>query len=505
MSQPPPTSPNAPPFDDGVVESLLGIDESHVFETKRAGENITKLKTIVAFANADGGLLLIGVDDASRANGRERVCGIQENPESIDDLQRLLRARVTPQLGTPSCEPPRFIEIGCTLRDGSRGSVIVVQVAKSAAVHSLVDGGTYVRLDKTNRHPTAAEITDLSMQRGTTSAVTALVDVPFEVLDTDVWRSYREQRRLTRPIAEAMLHLGLARRGPSGELQPVRAAVLLFGEEPSGLLDTKSSCRLFHFKGDRIEHGTETNLLRPPRTIGGSLIRQIRDAADATIDALASGIQMGPLGFEIAQRYPVRVLKEAITNAIVHRDYRLSADIHICIFANRIEVESPGLLPSNITPGNIGSIGSRPRNRAIVDHLREFPSPPNLDAGEGVRMMQATMHRASLYPPLFVTRPELPREAVVVVLFNEARPSLWDQVNHRLEEHGEIGNAEVRAILGTDDPVRASRLFKAWVDRGFLVAANPGAAKQLRRYRRPGTIPAAGLFADRSGNEPDVK
>jgi predicted HTH transcriptional regulator len=76
------------------------------------------------------------------------------------------------------------------------------------------------------------------------------------------------------------------------------------------------------------------------------------------------------------------------------------------VFANRIEIENPGLLPGGVTVNKAGAVGSRPRNRALVDHLREFPSPPNLDAREGVRMMKQTMSHASLYPPIFLSVPK---------------------------------------------------------------------------------------------------
>ena len=472
------------------MERTLELEESHTFDTKRLGRNIaSSLETIDAFANADGGHLLLGVEDRKKSTGRDRVYGIQENPEAVDELRRLLSHRITPPLAPPECRQPGFIEIGCTLRDGRRSSVVVVRVDKSAGVHSLVDGGTFVRLGTTNRQLSAAEITELSMQRGAQSAVNTLVDVSFGLLDTTHWREYAAQRKLTRPLQEAMLHLGLARQDSQGAIRPTKAAVLLFAEEPSGLLDTKASVRIFHYRGDAVEHKAETNLLRPPKTIGGPVIVQIRDALQVTLDALATGIQMGPLGFEIAQRYPVRVLREAITNAVIHRDYRLSADIHIRIFASRMEVESPGLLPGNVTVTNIGTTGSRPRNRALVDHLREFPTPPNLDAGEGVRMMIDTMDKANLYPPIFVTKPDVPKEAVLLALFNVARPSVWDQVSAYLDKHGEVGNAQVRTVLRTDDPLKASRLLKTWVSLGLVVISNPAAAKQHRRYRRPGISP----------------
>jgi ATP-dependent DNA helicase RecG len=236
-------------------------------------------------------------------------------------------------------------------------------------------------------------------------------------------------------------------------------------------------------------------------TVGGPLSAQIRNARDVVLNELASGVQVGPLGFEIAQRYPVRVIQEAITNAVIHRDYHISADIHIRIFEDRIEVESPGSLPGAVTTANIGSIGSKPRNRAIVDHLREFPVPPNLDAGEGVPMMRQTMLKSDLYPPVFLNRDRSGKESVLVQLSNQARPSIWDQVEAHLERAGSIVNADVRKLLGTDNPVRASRLLKSWVDLGLLTLVDPDAPKQQRRYQRADSSPAISLFSGLSGKD----
>lgn len=187
------------------------------------------------------------------------------------------------------------------------------------------------------------------------------------------------------------------------------------------------------------------------------------------------------------------------TNAVIHRDYRLPTDVMIRIFSDRIEIESPGLLVGPVTPANIGRVGPHNRNSLIVQHLREFPDPPNLDAGEGVRMMFGTMHEAGLYPPLYLTRPRIEREAVVVSLWNQNQPSVWEQVSRYIDSHGSISNVEVRQLLGTDDRVRASRQLKQWVDQGLLVAVNPQSAKKLRRYTRPNIDFDLGLFAEHVG------
>ncbi len=69
-------------------------------------------------------------------------------------------------------------------------------------------------------------------------------------------------------------------------------------------------------------------------------------------------------------------MKEAILNAVIHRDYRLNRDIVIRVFVDRITVESPGALPGTITPANIERARSKAGNPLLAQNLREFPVPP---------------------------------------------------------------------------------------------------------------------------------
>ena len=482
-----------PPFDDAFIDKALLGEESYTFECKRLKGKLDKiLETIVAFANSDGGIIVLGFEDPDKAQGRDRVYGIQENLMNWDELRRLLRSRIT----EADLMGLKAVEIGCTLRDGIKGSVVFLRIDKSIRVHSMVNDGTFIRLKKGNKELTAPEINQLSFARGTITAESQLEDVEFGLLNTDYWQMYAEQRRLTRPIADAMLTFGLAGRGGDGNIKPNRAAILLFAEEPSGLLRSKAAIRLFHYRGHKIQTDPNTNLLRKPLTISGPLYRQIRDATDAVVNELASGVHMGPLGSEIVQRYPIRVIKEAITNAVIHRDYHLAADVHIRIFTDRIEVESPGLFAGPVTVANILRIGTYNRNPLIVEHLRDFPNPPNLDAGEGVRMMFGTMHETGLYPPHYDTRPNIERESVILSLFNENLPTLWEQVSRYIDQHGSIGNAEVRQLLGSENVLGASKLIREWVERGLLIVTNPEAGTKVRRYAKPGMTPTFDLFSN---------
>lgn len=471
-----------PDQDDDLVDRLLAREESKNFECKRIGKVDKLLESVVAFANSSGGVLALGLEDPDKANGRDRVYGIQAHPMNWDEVQRKVRSRIT----EPDHLPVTFHEIGCVLRDGTVGSIALLKVGASSRVHSIVDNGTFIRLTKGNREISANEITDLCHARGVVSAENQLEEVDFELLETDFWKAYARKRQLTRVIDQAMYHSGLARKDRDGNLKPLRATVLLFAEDPSGLLGSKASIRVFHYEGREISSDPNTNLIRPPATIGGPLISQINKAKELVIQELAGGVQYGPLGFEIVQRYPVRVISEAITNAIIHRDYRAPSDTLIRIFADRIEVESPGLLIGPVKATNIQNIGSHARNTILVQHLREFPDPPNLDAGEGVRMMFGTMHEAGLYPPLYWTRPKLDRDAVRVYLWNNNQPSVWTQVSAHLEMHGTICNSELRQLMGTEDTLRASKQLKEWVTQGLIEVANPYAGRNVRKYRKPG-------------------
>ena len=475
--------PEVRPVQDERIDRALQLSEDERLDFKRVRNVDSILKAACAMANTRGGWLVLGIGDPRKEQGRQRVYGVEEAPETLGEVRRGFVQKISPPLLPPHIGEVTETLIRCTLRDGSTGTVALLCIPRSNAVHSLVDGGTYVRFASQSRQLSANEITELSLRRGVHSAVDATVDVPVELLDTQWYRQYASNRQLTRPVQEQLQHLGLSRKVESGAWMPTRAAVLLFAESPGGLLEQKCSVRIFHYRGHQVEHIENTSLVAPPVTVDGPVLKQIREATEAVSRMLSSGVLVSTTGLEIRQRYPRRVIQEAITNAVIHRDYRLSRDIHIRVFANRIEVESPGVFPGAVTAANVREIGSHPRNRALVDHLREFPAPPNLDAGEGVRMMYQTLESEGLYPPVYQAEDELGRESVLVTLLNEARHSEWLLVEDYLKQHDTIRNVDLRRILNCPSPVKASKMLHDWVDKNLLVVANPEQGTRVRRYR----------------------
>ncbi|MDO5625270.1 MAG: ATP-binding protein [Pseudomonadota bacterium] len=467
-----------------LLDWVLPQAESVHLETKRvSGKMVGKaLETVCAFANTHGGWLLLGIEDAGKAQGRDRLVGIVENPEAVDELLR--------KLGThhlPVIEGVTAVRLHALLRDGTPGVVVALRVPASDKVHSILDDGTWMRGQACNREMNATEITELSYQRGVRSAESEPVDVDFELLDTDTWRVFVRARGLAATgMADQLHRIGLAKR-VGGEMRPLRAAVLLFADHPGALLaaaGTRADIRVFHYKGLQIEAGEVPNLKKPPKTLSGPLYRLIEDAHVYVLDALAEGLTLARSGFRTVHRYPERVVKEAITNAVIHRDYRLNRDIRILIFDNRIEVLSPGLFPGRITATTVHRLGSFARNALIASNLREFPVPPNVDAGEGVKMMFNLMRAENLYPPQYRELREQAQQAISVTLFNEESPSTWEQVSDWVDREGFIGNKELCQIADLDT-LKASKQLKRWVDQGLLVS-NQTVGTKNRVYLKPG-------------------
>lgn len=483
------------PLSSSEVAAILAADEGPRLEFKRvSGKMVSKaMETLCAFANADGGTLILGVADPGQASGQNRIHGIEENPEAVDELRRKIETQFDP----PGI-PVRFTFAPVDAPKGRRVQLLMLDVARSEHVHSIVGDGTWIRLGASNSQMSARQIAELAYKRGDRSAESECMRVDCALLDTPTWRTYAGARGLiSGGINDQLLRVGLGEiRG--AEVLPRRAAVLLFADEPGGHLaaaGARCELRLMVYTGTRVESAEIPNLRKPPRAFRGPLIHLIASAVSAVEDELAEGVRLSGGGFEARHRIPIRVVKEAIVNAVIHRDYRLNRDIFIRIFDNRIEIESPGGLPGAITAENIRSGGSRARNRLIARALFDFPVRPNIDAGEGVRMMFAEMERAGLYAPVYRESVGAAGDLVTVVLLSDLRPVLWDRVCEWIERHGSIGNADVVALGGVDTN-KSSRLLSKWTALGLLQVVE-GRGRRNRIYCRCGvSAKEESLFAN---------
>ena len=172
--------------------------------------------------------------------------------------------------------------------------------------------------------------------------------------------------------------------------------------------------------------------------------------------------RLGPTGLERVE-YPTETLHEIITNAVLHRDYSHTDDVHVRIFDNRVEVESPGTLPAHITAANI--LTERfARNGMIVRLINKFPNPPNKDVGEGLNTAFAAMRRLRLRDPEIEQR----SNSVVVHIRHERLASAEDAVIEYLANHPDITNQIGRELTGITSENSMKDVFYRLRDRNLI-------------------------------------
>jgi ATP-dependent DNA helicase RecG len=179
--------------------------------------------------------------------------------------------------------------------------------------------------------------------------------------------------------------------------KPTVAGVVLFSEEPQAILPKRCGIKVYRYKTSELV-GTREVLAFDPITVEGCAYKQIREAIKLTTGIVESITILSSDGF-LEVEYPSEAIHEIVTNAVLHRDYSIADDIHIRIFDNRIEVESPGKLPAHITVKNI--LDERfARNGSLVRIINKFPNPPNKDVGEGLNTAFDAMRKLSLKDPV---------------------------------------------------------------------------------------------------------
>ena len=283
----------------------------------------------------------------------------------------------------------------------------------------------------------------------------------------------------------------------NGGFELTKAGVLLFGKNPSVILKSKTGVKISHYYGTKPTYTGEPNFVRRPFTIEGPLIYQINESMKYFREAVRNAPPKLKGGtFRSSLLIPEWAFQEAVTNAVIHRNYFIQDDIQVRFFDDRIEVENPGTYPGHITVGNIRTERFS-RNPIIQRTLNRFREAPNLDIGEGVDRMFKVMKEHNLYEPLYFP-PSIRPNSVLLFLFNFQKTEYWDTVNKYLNEYYRITNNEARRITGIRDTLKMSRLLKNWLDKGLLEKKG---TKKGACYMKPGQEVPTRLFSKKDENK----
>ena len=424
--------------------------EGHFFDRKATAISGQKLqKIVVAFANADGGEIVVGIaddkdepDPKKRWNGHRTVEQFNGHLQAIHQLNPSVDARYE------------------FLKTDSRDTIVLhVFLERSADVNKTADGKVYQRAGAQSLPLTAEQITELGFAKGARSYENMkLPDLRAEqVADAQELKSFLSDYS---PSTDSLDYVVNQHLVDTTDWTPLVAGVLLFGDNPSAMLPRKCGVRISRY--ETREDDPEREHLKESHYIEGPSYQLIHESVNK-ITSILSGISMGFSKEPNKQGYPPEAIWEVFVNAIVHRDYSISDDVHVIIFNDRIEITSPGRLPGYVRVDNI--LDARfSRNSKLVRCLNRYRNAPNKDMGEGLNTAFQKMKEWKLKPPVI----EETGNYIKVTIRHAPLALPTEAIMSFLEDHSEITNSQARHLTGIKSENAVKKEFYKLRDQGVI-------------------------------------
>lgn len=389
---------------------------------------------LVSFANGDGGLIILGVDE----NGKPtREIWDEEAENALREAATLCRPPV------PSRWQPEIIK---------DTTLIGINVSRSLDLHTLYDGRVLIRSGTRNRPLSGDEVRDLAGSKHTAEYETEIVPgARAEDLDQEIILEYLQGRE-TRSGAkvtstpELLFEIGATDR----QGNPTVAGILLFGKNPQMFLP-QSGIVFVKFPGTKprgenggIGYGRRDEL-------NGPLARLVARSWNVVFEEMRVGATVNTLERQEITEYPRFAVREALVNAVAHRDYRIKGRrIEIRMYADRLEIISPGGLPGYMTLDNLVE-EHYSRNPRIVNGLYQWGFIEEL--GLGIDQMIEEMVEAGHTPPGFKATSHIFTVSLSNKQERPAAPKWTLNMNERqvkalshVRENGSITNSGYRQL-----------------------------------------------------------
>ena len=442
------------------IKALLNTTEDHFndFKSKQIAPNKLQ-ETFVAFANADGGNIYIGIEDA--ASGRERISGFNE-PEEANAIISTLLENTNPAVENVEVE---------YLRTPSNGLILHVDIPKSPKVHYTASGDCFIRANAQKLKIKGERITQLSYSKGAEPYEKKAVDIVEveDILESEYYSDYLRRIGTTQSPRVFLKKQRLLTK-KDGEFVPNVGCVLLFDEEPQGCLDTRCAVKVYRLRTTEAEYKRE-QLQEDPVTIEGPLEVVILNTI-AKVKEYVDGASFKDGENLVKLSYPAEALKEILVNAVIHRDYSQKDDVHVKVYDNRIEVQSPGRLPGYMTINNLYEERFS-RNPNLVRLLHKLPNPVNHNIGEGLDTAKNELRKAGLVAPVFEER----GNNFVVIVKHQTIASIEDVIINYFKENptGQLTNKLVRQLSGEDDLQKVKKALQKLREEGVIKPLDPNA------------------------------
>ena len=332
------------------VLNRIGAGESHQTEFKRGLRDLSAVgKAICAFANTEGGVVILGVSDG------QEIVGVREDAESVQE-------RLTSFLQT-GCSAPVSARTG--RQKDPHGWVHWIEIPRQRGFEPLRhDGRVWVRRARSSVEPSATELQELynafgyilTEERTIQAATTADIDL-------QVFHTYLQNMRIdTGTEPQPSDEDDLRNRGVLAELgdalHPTLYGVLAFGKRPQSYPQTRN----FRVECVAYEGGDRASDVLQVSDATGRLDEQV-ERAIGWFSSLGRFESYRGLIRNDRPLLPESALRESLVNAVVHRDYAITGSKTLLeVFARHVDVTSPGGLPNRMDVESVRA-GGHPRSR----------------------------------------------------------------------------------------------------------------------------------------------
>ncbi len=368
---------------------ILALEESQTFDRKSINIAPKDLSShVCAFANADGGIIAIGISDKSK-----RIEGTDDFQKEVNELLRVPMDFCTPTV--PFVH--EFVE--CIDYKGHKNHILLLHIGASAFIHETQTREAYMRVgDKTKQLAFEDRMT-LTFDKGLRSFEEFSVpDANYSDIDEAYLKEYLQMIGYRKPPRDYLLNNKNFAKLQDGNFKPSVAAILLFGKYPQRFFP-RARVRFIRYEGKEERTGAQMNVIKDV-TFEGRILQQIQNAVDYIQTQIKERTYLTSGGiFTTEMEYPEFVRTELVVNAVTHRDYSITGtEIQIKMFDDHLVVESPGNLPKMVKIEKIRE-SHFARNSRIAEYLKTYKYVK--DFGEGVDRMCREMEESGLPKPEF--------------------------------------------------------------------------------------------------------
>ena len=328
-----------------TIQEITTRKEDQTFDCKSIQIEPKALAVpIVAFANADGGVIAIGVSDKTR-----KIEGIDQHTEKLNELLRVPFDFCNPSV------PVTCSYLPCTDKDGNENHILLMEIPASSSLHTNQADEAFMRVGDKSRKLTFDERMQLMYDKGERYYEdTAVYDATIDDIDMDAVADYAKLVDYGKsPLQYLRENNGFVKTNKKGEEEVSTACILLFGKYPQKFFP-RARTRFIRYEGVDEKVGAEMNVIKDV-TFEGTILNQIKRTIEFIETQVREHTFLGQHAQFVTKRdYPEFVIQEMTVNACCHRAYNIKGtEIQIKMFDDRLVFESPGKLPGQVKPTNI--------------------------------------------------------------------------------------------------------------------------------------------------------